>query len=72
MERDATLKQLEHDLKEIKATKRSANDAELQEPKKSKKSPRGLSVSESIFVHLLLTAVALHIGMCTQGSCFLH
>lgn len=46
VERDATLKQLEKDIKEIKGSKRSANDGDSPQSKKSRKSPCGLSVSK--------------------------
>lgn len=45
LERDATIKQIQEDLKEMKGSKRPANDVSGPKPKKSKKSPCGLSVS---------------------------
>ena len=50
-ERDSTLKQLESDIKELKERKRELNgDDDDTKPKKSRKSPCGLSVS---FLHKL-------------------
>lgn len=43
-ERDATLKQLQQDMKEMKGLKRSADDDGIQKSKKGKKSPCGLSI----------------------------
>lgn len=44
-ERDATLKQLQEDVKEMKGSKRVADDVDGPKSKKSRKSPCGLSVS---------------------------
>ena len=69
LERDATLKQLQQDMKEMKGYKTSADDdTGTQKAKKCKKSPCGLSVSINQFCFVTKWCV----GMCTQGLCILQ
>lgn len=72
--RDETLCRLQ---KEIKACKRPTDQVDALETPKSKKSrktPRGLSVRTLVLVKFHKKVIHLHvtlIGLCTQSSCFL-